>query len=141
MAGDLSIPDQILDYLRSVSLREHPVMRRLREQTAAHPMATMQIPPEHAQFMAWLVQLTGARRTIEIGVFTGYSSLAVALALPPEGRIVACDIDAEYTAVARRYWKEAGVEGMIDLRLKPALETLRELRAEGQQGAFDFAFI
>ena len=141
MAGDLSIPSNILDYLRSVSVREQPVLRRLREETAAHPRAGLQIPPEHAQFMAWLVQLMGARRTIEIGVFTGYSSLAVALALPPEGRIVACDINPEYTAVARRYWKEAGVDGMIDLRLKPALETLRELLAEGQLGAFDFAFI
>jgi len=116
-------------------------MRRLREETANHPRANFQIPPEHAQFLSWLIQVTGARCTIEIGVFTGYSSLAAALALPPGGRIVACDIDAEYTAVARRYWKEAGVEERIDLRLQPALVTLRELITQGERGAFDFAFI
>jgi caffeoyl-CoA O-methyltransferase len=101
----------------------------------------MQIAPEQGQFMALLVQLLGARRTLEVGVFTGYSSLAVALALPADGTIVACDVNEEFTAVARRYWKEAGVENMIDLRLKPALETLRELLAERRQGTFDMAFI
>ena len=101
----------------------------------------MQIAPEQGQFMALLVQLMGARRTLEVGVFTGYSSLAVALALPADGSIVACDISEEYTAVARRYWKEAGVDHMIDLRFGPALETLNELLAGGQRGRFDFAFI
>ncbi len=91
--------------------------------------------------MAFLVQLMGAQRTIEIGVFTGYSSLAVALALPAHGRIVACDISEEYTSVARRYWKEAGVDHMIDLRLQPAMQTLHELLAQGQRNRFDFAFI
>ena len=104
-------------------------------------MGGMQIPPEHGQFLALLIQLMGARRTLEIGVFTGYSSLAVALALPSDGRIVACDVSEEYTSVARRYWKEAGVDHMIDLRLRPALETLQELISQRQHNRFDFAFI
>jgi caffeoyl-CoA O-methyltransferase len=133
--------DELYAYLRSVSVREPALLKKLREETAALPMATMQVPPEHGQFLALLVQLMGARRTLEIGVFTGYSSLAVALALPNDGTILACDVSEEYTSVARRYWKEAGVDHMIDLRLKPALETLKELLAEGQQGRFDFAFI
>src|SRR6516225_10763625 len=134
MAGDLSIPDTILDYLRVASLREPPVLRRLREETASHPRANMQISAEHAQFMAFLVELIRAERTIEIGVFTGYSALAVALALPPSGRVVACDVSEEYTSVARRYWKEAGVEDRIDLRLRPAMETLRGMIEAGERG-------
>ena len=141
MAGRLLLPEQVYDYLLSVSLREPPILKRLREETALLPRASMQIPPEHGQFMALLMQLTGARRTLEVGVFTGYSSLAVALALPADGRIVACDISEEFTNIARRYWKEAGVDHMIDLRLRPALETLRELLAGGERGSFDFAFI
>jgi predicted O-methyltransferase YrrM len=133
--------DELYAYLRSVSVREPALLKKLREETAALPMATMQVPPEHGQFLALLVQLMGARRTLEIGVFTGYSSLAVALALPNDGTILACDVSEEYTSVARRYWKEAGVDHMIDLRLRPALETLKELLAEGRQGRFDFAFI
>jgi predicted O-methyltransferase YrrM len=141
MAGDLSIPDRILDYLRAVSVREHPVMRRLQEETAKLPNATMQISPEHAQFMALLVELIRAERTLEVGVFRGYSALAVALALPESGRVVACDINEEYTSAARRYWREAGVEQKIDLRLRPALETLRSMIRNGEQGRYDFAFI
>ncbi len=141
MAGDLLLPEEIYKYILAVSLREPPLLRRLREETVGHPDARFQIPPEHGQFMAFLVQLMGAQRTIEIGVFTGYSSLAVALALPVDGSMVACDISEEYTSVARRYWKEAGVDHMIDLRLQPAMETLHELLAEGQAGQFDFAFI
>jgi predicted O-methyltransferase YrrM len=141
MAGDLSIPDAIIDYLRGVSLREHPVMRRLHEETARHPHATMQISPEHAQFMAFLVELIRAERAIEVGVFMGYSALAVAFALPPHGRLVACDVSEEYTSVARRYWKEAGVEDRIDLRLRPALDTLRDMLRAGEHGRYDFAFI
>ena len=133
--------DELYAYLQSVSVREPALLKKLREDTAALPMATMQVPPEHGQFLALLVQLMGARRTLEIGVFTGYSSLAVALALPNDGTILACDVSEEYTAVARRYWKEAGVDHMIDLRLRPALETLKELLAERQHGRFDFAFI
>jgi caffeoyl-CoA O-methyltransferase len=135
------LPENIYDYMNSVSLREPAILRKLREETASHPMATMQIPPEHGQFLALLMQLTGARRTLEVGVFTGYSSLAVALALPDDGKILACDVSGEYTSVARRYWKEAGVDHMIDLRLKPALETLDELIAQRQHNRFDFAFI
>jgi predicted O-methyltransferase YrrM len=141
MAGDLLLPQRVYDYLTSVSLREPPILRRLRDETAALPQGVMQVPPEHGQFMAFLAQLTGTRKALEVGVFTGYSSLAVALALPEDGRIVACDISEEFTAVARRYWKEAGVEHKIDLRIRPAIETLRELLAEGRQNSFDFAFI
>ncbi|MBV8847723.1 MAG: class I SAM-dependent methyltransferase [Bryobacterales bacterium] len=141
MAGDLSIPDAIIDYVRAVSPPEHPVLRRLHEETSRHPRGTMQISPEHGQFMAFLVQLIRAERTIEIGVFTGYSAMAVALALPEAGRVVACDISEEYTSVARRYWKDAGVEKKIDLRLKPALETLQAMIASGERGRYDFAFI
>ena len=135
------LTDTLYQYVLDVSLREPAVLRRLREETAAHPRATMQISPEQGQFMALLVRLMGARKTLEVGVFTGYSALSVALALPPEGRIVACDVSEEYTAVARRYWHEAGVEDKIDLRLAPALETLDALLADGHAGTFDFGFI
>jgi predicted O-methyltransferase YrrM len=141
MAGKTLFPEDIHQYLVSASLREPPILRRLREETAAHPRAMMQITPEQGQFMALLMQLMGARDTIEVGVFTGYSSLAVALALPADGHIVACDVSEEFTSIARRYWQEAGVENMIDLQLRPALETLNRLLLEGRQGRFDFAFI
>jgi predicted O-methyltransferase YrrM len=141
MAGRLLIPENIFDYLTAVSLREPAVLRRLRDETASNPRATMQITADQGQFMALLIQLMGARRALEVGVFTGYSSLAVALALPADGQLVACDVSEEYTAVARRYWKEAGVDPKIDLHLRPALETLRQLLAEGRHGTFDFAFI
>jgi caffeoyl-CoA O-methyltransferase len=141
MAGDLLFPERIYEYLIANSLREPAILRRLREETAALPRASMQISPDHGQFMALIVQLMGARRTLEVGVFTGYSALAVALALPSGGKMVACDISEEYTGVARKYWKEAGVDHMIDLRLAPALETLRGLIAQGETGRFDFAFI
>jgi predicted O-methyltransferase YrrM len=137
----LGLDNQLYDYLLSVSLREPDVLRQLREETARLPMAMMQIAPEQGQFMALLVQLLGATKTLDIGVFTGYSSLCVALALPPQGKIVACDISQEDTAVARRYWEVAGVADKIDLRLAPALETLDQLLATGQAGTFDFVFI
>jgi predicted O-methyltransferase YrrM len=136
-----ALDDRLYGYLQAVSLREHDALRRLREETARMSQANMQIAPEQGQLMALLVQLLGARRTLEVGVFTGYSSLAVALALPADGRVVACDVSEEWTNVARRYWREAGVEGKIDLRLAPALATLDALLEEGQAGAFDFAFI
>ena len=141
MAGRLIIPENIYEYITAVSVREPPVLARLREETAPMPRSTMQITPDQGQFMALLVQMLGARRTLEIGVFTGYSSLVVALALPADGRIIACDVSEEYTSIARRYWQEAGVDHKIDLRLRPALETLRELLSGGQRGTFDFAFI
>jgi len=137
----ISLSDDLYDYLLSVSLRESELQRRLREETAANPMSRMQISPEQGQFMALLARLIGARRCLEVGVFTGYSSLAVALALPADGSIVACDVSEEWTAVARRYWTEAGVADKIDLRLAPALETLDSLLAAGGGGSFDFAFI
>ncbi len=135
------ITDKVYDYLVANSVREPPVLARLREETATMPMAIMQITPEQGQFMALLVELIGARRTLEVGTFTGYSALSVALALPADGRVVACDISEEFTAVARRYWAEAGVADKIDLRLGPAEETLDALIAEGLSGAFDFMFI
>ena len=138
-----SIPltDALYDYMLAVSLQETALQRRLREETAANPMSRMQISPEQGQFMALLARLIGARRCIEVGVFTGYSSLAVALALPAEGSIVACDVSEQWTAVARRYWAEAGVAHKIDLRLAPALGTLDSLLAAGGGGSFDLAFI
>lgn len=137
----IGLDGPIYEYLLSASLREHAVLARLRAETAAHPRANMQIAPEQGQFMALLTRLTGATRCIEVGVFTGYSSLAVALAMPLTGRIVACDISEEYTAVARRYWEEAGVAGRIELRIAPALETLDALLGDGGAGAWDFGFI
>ena len=137
----ISLTDSLYEYLLSVSLREPDLLRRLREETAALPNARMQIAPEQGQFMALLVQLAGARRCLEVGVFTGYSSLAVALALPDGGRIVACDVSEEWTTVARRYWSAAGVAHKIDLRLAPALETLEGLLAAGEAGSYDFAFL
>ena len=129
------------DYIRRVSLREHDVLRRIREATASHPHVRCQIAAEQGQFMALLIHLIGAKRTLEVGVFTGYSSTAVALALPDDGKIVACDMNKEWTSVARGFWREAGVEHKIDLHLAPAVETLDELLAQGQRGTFDFAFI
>ncbi len=137
----ITLTDDLYDYVLSVSLREPALLKRLREETARDPMARMQIAPEQGQFMALLVQLLGAKKALEIGVFTGYSSLCVALALPADGTLVACDVSEEWTAVARRYWAEAGVAGKIDLRLAPALETLDILLKDGQAGSFDFAFI
>ena len=137
----LELTGELWAYIRRVSLREPDVLRRLREETAPLPMARMQISPEQGQFMSLLVRLLGARMTIEVGVFTGYSSLSVALALPDDGRIIACDVSEEWTAIARRYWREAGVAHKIDLRLRPAIETLDALLAENRAGAFDFAFI
>ena len=133
--------DALYEYLLSVSLREPDVLCRLREETAKMPQHNMQISPEQGQFMALLVELTGARKCLEVGTFTGYSTLSVALALPEDGQIVACDISEEFTSLAKPYWQEAGVAGKIDLRLGPALETLDALIADGESGAFDFAFI
>ncbi|MBD1815433.1 class I SAM-dependent methyltransferase [Microcoleus vaginatus DQ-U2] len=137
----LGLENQLYDYLLSISLREPDILASLREETAKHPMGMMQIAPEQGQFMELLVQLMGATKTIEIGVFTGYSSLCVALALPPNGQIIACDVSEEYTGIARRYWEAAGVANKISLQLGPAINTLDKLIAEGQAGTFDFAFI
>lgn len=137
----LNLTEQLQQYLLNVSLREPDILKALREETASLPSANMQIAPEQGQFMALLVQLIGARNTIEVGVYTGYSALAVAMALPDNGQIVACDISEEYTSVARRYWKQAGVSEKIDLCLAPAVETLKGLIDGGRSSSFDFAFI
>jgi len=137
----ISLTDALYEYLLSVSLREPQLLLDLREETAALPGAGMQISPEQGQFMALLARLMGARRCLEVGVFTGYSSLVVALALPEDGRIVACDVSEKWTAVARTYWQAAGVDHMIDLHLAPAVATLDALIADGASGTFDLAFI
>ena len=137
----LSLDDTLYDYLLAHSLREHPEQVALREATRNHPRAGMQISPEQGQFMALLVKLLDARRTIEIGVFTGYSALSVALALPADGRILACDISEEYTRIGRAYWERAGVAHKIDLRLAPALQTLDAELTAGAAGRYDFAFV
>ena len=137
----INLTDELYQYILDISLREHPVLRRLREETKQHPDGKMQIAPDQGQFMALLARLMGARRTLEIGVFTGYSALAVALALPDDGHIVACDVEASYTDMAERYWKEAGVAHKIDLCLAPAAITLAQLLEEGKENTFDLAFI
>jgi predicted O-methyltransferase YrrM len=131
-----------MNYVHAVGMNEPEVLRRLREETAGRPDAQMQITPEQGQFMRVLLAAIGAKRTLEVGVFTGYSSTVTAMALPHDGRVVACDVSKEYTDIARRYWSEAGVEHKIELRLGPALETLHKLLDEdGAGGTFDYAFI
>lgn len=135
------LDEDVYDYLLRASSREPEVLRRLREETAARPESAMQIGADQGQLMALLVKLLDARRCIEIGTYTGYSALAVALALPEDGKVIACDVNSEWTDVARRFWREAGVESRIELRLQPALTTLDELLAAGEAGRFDFAFV
>jgi predicted O-methyltransferase YrrM len=135
------LDNKIHDYILASSLREPDILRRLREETAALPNAIMQIPPEQGQLFALLMGVLNARKTLDIGVFTGYSSLAVALALPDDGRVVACDNNARYTAVAQRYWDEAGVRRKIDFQFGPAEDTLDQLLRAGEERSFDFAFI
>lgn len=137
----LGLEQHIYDYLQSVSLREPEILQQLRHETDQQPLSQMQISPEQGQFMALLVQLMGAKKTLEVGVFTGYSSLIVALALPPSGKVVACDVSEEYTAIARRYWQQAGVADKIDLHIAPAMDTLDRLLANQEAETFDFAFI
>lgn len=137
----LSLSADIYRYLQEHALREPAVLERLRAATEGLRGAEMQVSPEQGQLMALLVRLTGARRVIELGTYTGYSSLAMALALPADGRIVTCDVSEEWTAVARRFWREAGVEERVELRLKPGLETLEALARDAAAGPFDFAFL
>lgn len=137
----MAIPQRVMEYLRANGVREAPVLARLRAETAKLPNAMMQIAPEQGALLQMLVRLIGARRCVEVGTFTGYSSLAVALALPDDGRITACDVSEEWTQVARRYWVEAGIAGKIDLRLAPAAQTLDALLAAGGAGTIDFGFI
>jgi predicted O-methyltransferase YrrM len=136
-----ALTDRLYDYLIEVSVREPPLLRELREETAALPMAMMQIGPEQGQFMRLLIELIGARRAVEVGTFTGYSALCVAEAMGPQGRLVACDVSEEYTAIARRYWARAGVADRIDLRLGPGVATLDKMLADGAAGTIDFVFI
>ena len=137
----LSLNNSLYEYILSVSLREPEVLARLRAETLQQAMSVMLSAPEQGQFLALLAQLTGARKCLEIGVYTGYSTLWVALALPHDGSVLACDVSEKWTAIARRYWEEAGVAERIDLQLAPALETLDRLLAADQAGSFDFAFI
>ena len=137
----LNVDDELYQYLMDQSIREHPAQVGVRAATASHRYAGMQISPDQGQFMALLIKLLGARRAIEVGVFTGYSALTVALALPEDGRLLACDISDEYTRVGKPFWNEAGVAHKIDLRLAPALETLDAQLAAGGAGQYDFAFI
>jgi predicted O-methyltransferase YrrM len=141
MNKTITFTPELYEYLVERNLNETDVQRRLREHTETLPSSELQIAPEQAAFLQVLVALKGARRAIEIGVYTGYSALAVALAMPDDGTIVACDVSAEWTAIAREYWEQAGVADRIDLRLAPALETLDQLAADGGANRFDFAFI
>jgi predicted O-methyltransferase YrrM len=137
----IQVDDRLHAYLLQNSLREAPVLAALREETARHPRGGMQISPEMGQLMQLLVRLSGARRALEVGVFTGYSSLAVALAMPADGTILACDVSEEYTRVARRYWQSAGVAARIELVIAPAMDTLDERLQLGEADSYDFAFI
>ena len=141
MAHRSLIPQAVDDYLRTVVARETPLQQRLRAETTKLPMGGMQIGADQGAMLAFLVRLIGARNAIEIGTFTGYSALAVASALPAGGRLVCCDVSEEWTAIARRYWADAGVADRIDLHLRPARETLEELLRTKGAGSFDFAFI
>ncbi|MGB3612974.1 MAG: class I SAM-dependent methyltransferase [Elainellaceae cyanobacterium] len=136
-----SLSDDLYRYLLSTSLREPEILAQLRQETQQHPMGQMQIAPDQGQFIQLLLRLIEAKRVLEIGVFTGYSSTAIALALPADGQLVACDVSEEYTATARRYWQEAGVADKITLHIAPALETLDHLIAQGESATFDAAFI
>ena len=131
----------LYEYMLSASLREHDALIELREETAKDPSAIMQIPPEQGQFMALLVKMLGAKKTLEIGTYTGYSTLSVALAMPDNSITVTCDINSEWADIGSKYWENAGVKNKIDLRIGPALDTLDELINQGQKDVFDFSFI
>ncbi len=137
----LGLDESLYRYVLDTSLREPVVLQRLRKATESEDMAEMRSAPEQGQFMALLIRLMGARRIIEVGTYTGYATLWMALALPEDGEVIACDISERWTFVARRFWEEAGVDSRIRLHLRPALETLDELLERGEAGQFDFAFI
>ena len=137
----LNLSENLYAYFQSVSLRADPILEALRAETSNLPGAIMQIAPEQGQFMHLLARIAGVSKALEIGVYTGYSALCVARALPDDGQLIACDINAEWTAIARRYWERASVADKIDLRLKPARETLEDLLETGAHGTFDFSFI
>lgn len=137
----IGLSDRLYQYLIANSVREPDILTRLREETLQHPLVNMQVSPEQGQLMGLLVQLIGAKKCLEVGVFTGYSALVVALNLPDDGRLIACDVSDEFTSIARRYWQEAGVDRKISLHIAPALETLDRLLVNGESDTFDFAFI
>ncbi|WP_310413769.1 class I SAM-dependent methyltransferase [Chamaesiphon sp. OTE_8_metabat_110] len=137
----IGLNDDLYRYLLANSVREPEILTQLRSETARHPLVDMQVSPEQGQLMGLLVKLIGAKKCLEVGVFTGYSALVVALNLPEDGRLIACDVSAEFTAIARKYWQQTGVNDKIDLHIAPALETLDRLLADGEAGTFDFAFI
>ena len=139
--GNRMIPDELYDYIVETTLRDDPILARLRDETAPMPMAGMQIAADQGQFMALLTGLVDAKKALEVGVFTGYSSISVARALPADGLLVACDVSEEYTSIAKKYWEEAGVASKIDLRLGPAADTLAAMVDAGDAGSFDIAFI
>jgi caffeoyl-CoA O-methyltransferase len=139
--GSIGLDDRLNRYLADSHRPEHPVLSELRKVTGKMANSVMQVPPEQGHFLAFLVRLIGAKNALEVGTFTGYSALAVALALPRDGHLVACDISEAWTSVGRRHWEKAGVAGKIELRIGPAVETLKALRREGWAGGFDFAFI
>ena len=135
------LDEKLREYLLNVSVKESEILRELREETAQMEYSAMQISPEQGAFMSFLVELIQAKRTLEIGVFTGYSALVVAMALPEDGIVTACDVSKEWANVGMKYWKKAQVENKINLRIAPALKTLDQLLSEGKQGTYDFAFI
>ena len=137
----IMLDEKLREYLLNVSVKESEILRELREETAQMEYSAMQISPEQGAFMSFLVELIQAKRTLEIGVFTGYSALVVAMALPEDGIVTACDVSEEWANVGMKYWKKAQVEDKIDLRIAPALKTLDQLLSEGKQGTYDFAFI
>lgn len=137
----INFTQELYDYMLDVSLREHPSLTALRESTASHALAAMQISPQQAQFMQFLLKIISARKVLEIGTFTGYSALAMALALPDDGELITCDINAEWTKNAPHFWQEAKQESKIKLKLAPALDSLNQLIEEGYQRQFDFIFI
>ena len=139
--SDIQMSKGLYEYMLSASLREHDALIELRETTAKDPSAIMQIPPEQGQFMALLVKMLDAKKTLEIGTYTGYSTLSVALAMPDNSITVTCDINSEWADIGRKYWENAGVKNKIDLRIGPALDTLDELINQGQKDTFDFSFI
>ena len=141
MAALPELEQAMRDYVDRVGVREHPALARLREENRRHPRGSMQVDADEGALLGLLVRILGARKVLEVGTFTGYSSTAMALALPPGGRLLCCDVSREFTDVARRVWQEAGVADRIELRLAPAVETLDALLADGGAGTFDFAFI
>jgi predicted O-methyltransferase YrrM len=141
MAKRALVPADVEQYVLNFVSHETPVQRRLRAETAVLPRARMQITPDQGPLLALLVRLTGARHALEVGTFTGYSALAIAAAMPADGKLITCDVSEEWTAIARRYWEEAGLSGRIELRLGPAADTLAELLRQDGLGSFDFAFI